>query len=493
MIINHNLPALNTYRQMTTNSTQQSKALEKLSSGLRINRAGDDAAGLAISEKMRAQIRGLDQASRNSQDGISMIQTAEGALSETHDILQRMRELATQAANDTNVSVDRSEIQKEINQLSSEINRIGNTTEFNTQKLLQGDGTDNLTGTGKVVGSTMVSGVDAFVTQEKDTFKLLSGASGDGSITFTIQNQVVTITFNDSGSNGTANGVAYAVTQSGASVNISGAASGTAAGTSGDTAAGIKAALESVIAANSVLAGNWKVSVDQETVTLEAIKGSAADGSGAGGQVKTGGNMTAGVTSGQTQSGTTVAATNAYKEVTGFSGVSGSAVGNLIGKGFTVNGQKIEFYNADNGAYTGSAIGVNLSSVIANSGSGADIVKALVTQAGTKLDGVNITVGTSDSGAFRVTAKAAGKAGNDIEIKDGGAQEAFQATFQVGANKGQSFTIDINDMRSEALGVVKSSAASGFTTTKSVTDGTSSTQKQFALDVSTYDNATNAI
>ncbi len=138
MIINHNIAALNTYRQLNTNSTNTSKALEKLSSGLRINKAGDDAAGLAISEKMRAQIRGLDQASANAQDGISMIQTAEGSLSETQSILQRMRELATQAANDTNTETDRNEIQKEINQLTSEINRIGNTTEFNTQKLLMG-------------------------------------------------------------------------------------------------------------------------------------------------------------------------------------------------------------------------------------------------------------------------------------------------------------------------------------------------------------------
>lgn len=140
MIINHNIAALNTYRQLSTNSINTQKSLEKLSAGLRINKAGDDAAGLAISEKMRAQIRGLDQASRNAQDGISMIQTAEGGLNEAHSILQRMRELANQAANDTNVNIDRNEIQKEINQLTSEINRIGNTTEFNTQKLLNGGG-----------------------------------------------------------------------------------------------------------------------------------------------------------------------------------------------------------------------------------------------------------------------------------------------------------------------------------------------------------------
>ncbi len=138
MRINHNIAALNTYRQLSNNNVQGNKALEKLSSGLRINKAGDDAAGLAISEKMRAQIRGLDQASRNAQDAISLIQTAEGGLNETHSILQRMRELATQAASDTNVDIDREEIQKEINQLTSEINRIGNTTEFNTMKLLNG-------------------------------------------------------------------------------------------------------------------------------------------------------------------------------------------------------------------------------------------------------------------------------------------------------------------------------------------------------------------
>ncbi|NOU99473.1 flagellin N-terminal helical domain-containing protein [Paenibacillus planticolens] len=139
MRINHNIAAQNTHRQLAGNTAAAGKSLEKLSSGLRINRAGDDAAGLAISEKMRAQIRGLDQAQRNAQDSISLIQTAEGALTETHSILQRMKELATQAANDTNTADDRGEIQKEINQLTAEINRIGNTTEFNTKKLLNGD------------------------------------------------------------------------------------------------------------------------------------------------------------------------------------------------------------------------------------------------------------------------------------------------------------------------------------------------------------------
>jgi len=139
MIINHNLNAMNAHRNMSFNTTNSGKAMEKLSSGLRINRAGDDAAGLAISEKMRGQIRGLDQASRNAQDGISLIQTAEGALNETHSILQRMRELAVQSSNDTNTQTDREELQKEVTELTSEISRIANNTEFNTKTLMNGD------------------------------------------------------------------------------------------------------------------------------------------------------------------------------------------------------------------------------------------------------------------------------------------------------------------------------------------------------------------
>ncbi|PPK45259.1 flagellin [Clostridium algidicarnis] len=138
MIINHNMGAMNANRMMGINQANAGKSMEKLSSGLRINRAGDDAAGLAISEKMRGQIRGLDQAAANAQDAISLTQTAEGALSETHSILQRMRELAVQSSTDTNTSDDRNKIQSEVDQLAKEITRISNTTEFNTQNLLAG-------------------------------------------------------------------------------------------------------------------------------------------------------------------------------------------------------------------------------------------------------------------------------------------------------------------------------------------------------------------
>ncbi len=139
MRINNNVMALNAHRQLGMNQAGAAKSMEKLSSGFRINRAGDDAAGLAISEKMRGQIRGLKQASRNAQDGISLIQTAEGALNESHAILQRMRELAVQSSTDTNEGTDRGEIQKEINQLADELSRISNDTEFNKKTLLNGD------------------------------------------------------------------------------------------------------------------------------------------------------------------------------------------------------------------------------------------------------------------------------------------------------------------------------------------------------------------
>jgi len=149
MVVQHNLQAMNTNRQLGITTGQQAKSTEKLSSGYKINRAGDDAAGLAISEKMRSQIKGLDKASTNAEDGISAVQVAEGALNEVHSILQRMNELATQAANDTNTTADRSQIKLEIDQLASEINRISSTTQFNTMNLLDG----NFTGKNLQVGA----------------------------------------------------------------------------------------------------------------------------------------------------------------------------------------------------------------------------------------------------------------------------------------------------------------------------------------------------
>ena len=155
MVVQHNLSAMNTNRQMGTVTSALSKSTEKLSSGYRINRAADDAAGLSISEKMRSQIRGLNKASSNAEDGISLIQVAEGALNESHSILQRMNELATQAANDTNTSSDRSAIQQELTQLTSELDRIYSTTQFNTMNLLDGDFTGKSLQVGALSGQVI--------------------------------------------------------------------------------------------------------------------------------------------------------------------------------------------------------------------------------------------------------------------------------------------------------------------------------------------------
>ncbi|MFC4025217.1 flagellin [Oceanobacillus longus] len=189
MIINHNISALNAHRQLGANQGATQNSLEKLSSGLAINKAGDDAAGLAISEKMRGQIRGLEQASNNSQDAISLIQTAEGALNETHSILQRMRELAVQSSNGTNTDDDRTALNDEAQKLKEEITRIGTQTEFNTQKLLDGTfGTNvnqNITDTtaldtAGVATITTSGGLAAGANGATETYDIVANATDDG-------------------------------------------------------------------------------------------------------------------------------------------------------------------------------------------------------------------------------------------------------------------------------------------------------------------------
>ncbi|MBA4532155.1 flagellin [Brevibacillus sp. 7WMA2] len=206
MRINHNVSALNTHRQLGVNTGASGKNLEKLSSGLRINRAGDDAAGLAISEKMRGQIRGLEMASKNAQDGISLIQTAEGALTETHSILQRMRELAVQASSDTNEGVDRQKLQAEVDELSKEINRISTDTEFNNQKVLDGSFEDKTFHIGANQGQSIklsindMSNSELGVTgfQSKETAVATDIKIGNTSEdTFTVQLKAITTNNND--------------------------------------------------------------------------------------------------------------------------------------------------------------------------------------------------------------------------------------------------------------------------------------------------------
>ena len=196
MVVQHNLSAMNTSRQMNSVSSAMSKSTEKLSSGYKINRAGDDAAGLSISEKMRSQIRGLNKAASNAQDGISLVQVAEGALNETHSILQRMNELATQAANDTNTSVDRTAIKAEIDQLTNEIDRIQSTTQFNSMNLLDGTFSSKQLQVGALKGQSIgvsIAKMSASKLNLKQDNMKVSSFSAAGTAMKTIQGAIKTV------------------------------------------------------------------------------------------------------------------------------------------------------------------------------------------------------------------------------------------------------------------------------------------------------------
>jgi flagellin len=245
MRINNNIMAMNTFRQYSINTSNSANSTEKLSSGYRINRAGDDAAGLAISEKMRAQIRGLNMASKNSQDAISLVQTAEGALTETHSILQRMRELATQSASDTNDSdvVDRDALNEEFQALKSEINDIANKTAFNGKKLLDGsfgqtsavDYVDAATTLDQGQNGITKISVSGFTTSETVSVAYAAG-TGDYSMTRTVNGVAETMTINESVLGATTGGTLSFSFSDGASVTIEGVAEATAGDWAGDLA-----------------------------------------------------------------------------------------------------------------------------------------------------------------------------------------------------------------------------------------------------------------
>src|SRR5699024_10737908 len=417
MRINHNIAALNTYRQLGNANNAQQASMEKLSSGLRINNASDDAAGLAISEKMRGQIRGLEQAETNAQDGISMIQTAEGALNETHSILQRMRELATQAANDTNTETDRNEIQKEINQLTSEINRIGNTTEFNTQSLLNG-------------GVTEVS-----VTE--DTASVAGTGASFGNFNINTHSQ--------SGTPGTPGVYEIELTSnvsSGETITVGGVSltegSDFTAGADTDaTASAIATALGSE-GTFSATASSGVITLTESTASGSDI--SASDFSG-GGSAGTPGEYTFDIGS-NVQAGETI----------------------NIGDVTLTEGNEFSL-GADDEA-TASAIA-------------------------SALDSEGTYSATSTGTSIQITETTA--SGNDVPEVTIGTGNGFEATFQVGANEGQSMSIKIEDMRAAALGLTGQAGTGNFNDSNNVTDGTNNDTVEAALDVSTHESAAEAI
>lgn len=410
MIINHNMNALNAHRNMNVNNTAAGKSMEKLSSGLRINRAGDDAAGLAISEKMRGQIRGLTQASRNASDGISMIQTAEGALNETQNILQRMRELSVQSSNDTNTSEDRASIQKEIEQLTEEIDRIGNNTEFNTQSLLKGDGSTKLESSGIVIPK-MEAGTDTTTTEVNVKITAKAGNNAQG-VNLKINAEVI-------------------------KADVTGQANATAE----ENASELADKLQEEIEKNDLLKGQYKVTVKGADITIEALKG--GDFEGAKGTIEVvskthidAPNLTAGKTDVATAASVTI-------DLTGME----AKKDNLYGTGITIGNTQIEFYDASEGQYNGNAVGVDISSVADDE----ELVKAIIKQAGNKIEGATISVG-ADAEKLLISSTTKG-ANSTVNVEDGAKNDGFEATFQVGANSNQTISISIGDMRADALGV----------------------------------------
>lgn len=416
MIINHNMNALNAHRNMNVNNTAAGKSMEKLSSGLRINRAGDDAAGLAISEKMRGQIRGLTQASRNASDGISMIQTAEGALNESQNILQRMRELSVQSSNDTNTAADRQSIQKEIEQLTEEIDRIGNNTEFNTQSLLKGDGSTKLEGTGVNIAA-ITPGTDKTTDEVKVKITAVAG--------------------------NTAQKVDVEINGETIKVDVTGAQGGT---TNTENAQSIAEQLQAGIDSSDTLKGQYKVSVTGADVFIEAVKGGEFEGSK--GNIKLG-TPTA-LAAQAVTTGKTNAATAAKVDLSLGTLVAAAQAGDLNGKGMTLGNTQIEFYDARKGAYEGKSIGVDISGV----NDAETFANAIINQTQGKIEGASIDVLGKPGAITGLVVSSTQKGANStVNVEDGAKNEGFEATFQVGANSNQTISISIGDMRAEALGV----------------------------------------
>ncbi|MCM3443752.1 flagellin N-terminal helical domain-containing protein [Metabacillus halosaccharovorans] len=482
MRINHNIAALNTYRQLGAANAGQSKSMEKLSSGLRINRAGDDAAGLAISEKMRGQIRGLDMASKNAQDGISLIQTAEGALNETHSILQRMRELSVQAANGTATDSDREALQDELNQLTSEINRIGNTTEFNTQKLLNGgiDSTGGVNITDATSASIELTNAlstaalqtvgTVSITVDNQTFDL-SGATlemGLGTSTTAVETEDINEFIQELG-NKTSGGVKLSdlvdITNENGTLKFTAKSEGSTSSIQ-FTAAGDDTALGLATASDSSL-------VTGDSTTME----------------RAGLESTTSLTSGDI----TIAANSTFKINVG----SESAVTVTLKEGKTYDTLNTDPNVAQsamqdlikdiNAALQDAGLDGKVTAALSNddnvqfiSESGVDL--KLSDGAGTPLNAIGFAT------ADLTTVK------NVEQVVGPGAQgSGFSTSFQIGANTGQSMSLTINDMRSAALGITGNAGQAGFTATNSVTNGTNDIKAEAALNVSTIDGASKAI
>ena len=419
MVVQHNMSAMNANRMLSGVSSAQSKSTEKLSSGYRINRAADDAAGLSISEKMRGQIRGLNQASTNAQDGISLIQTAEGALNEQHSILQRMRELSVQASNGTETNEDREAVQNEIEQLQSELTRISDTTEFNTMKLLDGSQSGSkvqvsVSKSAATGATTKNAEVQQVNTSAEAVDKLAKGSSVTYSVTVLDKNNntstaSVTITNNNK----------KLTDQDGNELVTAKADEADAE----ETAAAIAKALS-----NTSLGDKFDIAADgTQKITL-----TTKDASDAANSVLISVNGAAGKLATANPTGS-----EAYTTINAAIG-SYDGTGNIEDKIFTVNGEKFAY--VDDPAKLGDDY--------------KDVNYVKVAQAG--------TVGNDDADAMAalissktgINAKANAAT---VDLKPSATATGKGIELQIGANEGQTMNFTLDDMSADALGVAGNS------------------------------------
>ena len=459
MRINHNIPALNAHRLLTGNTNKSTKVLERLSSGKRINRAADDAAGMAISEKMKAQVRGLRKASQNTLDGISLIQTAEGAMNEVHSMLQRMRELAVQAANGAMTDEDRKSVQDEINQLTSEINRIANGTEFNTRKLLRGNSNpDSHTTVHRMsTGSpAQITGLELLA--DDDVANLGDLKSQQLSIWVNGEERSVNLNKLDgSTENSTRANLLEALNNA---MGDLGEANFRDDGTLEIRTTSIGGASELKITGTDDILKDLFGEIDPDDPDPLRETGEAEKDLG-----RAKGSFL-------------------FKEMP------------EIGSTLTIGGQKIEFFDSSVGPYTGSNRPIDINGKgLATGDDTTDLVKIV---ASLGFEGVQMRVDENLSTRLIIESKVEGFAGQAIFLE--GTPGEFVTNLQIGPNQGQGFRLEVGDIRATKLGI-SSATPDGNTGVKGaafrgvieVTDGLSEGTIEYALDLSTEDKATAAI
>jgi len=462
MRIQHNLNAMNSLRQLGANNTNTGKNLEKLSSGYRINRAGDDAAGLAISEKMRGQIRGLEQASSNAQDGISLMQTAEGALNETTSIVQRLRELSVQASNDTNTDDDKVAIQKEVSQLKEEIDRIGNTTEFNTTKLIDGSigakkapGVDNAAVISNGVGvatSSKLTGTVAFnAAAGKKIADITTGAVADAfdAATQTIKVDGASIDFKMTTAElqataGDTTGSAFATLLQ-TKINEGIDTYNQTYGKSIDKVSVTNDASNNISIQSGTTGAPSSISVDVATTAAGNLWEIAGMNVGTAATLSGAGQLDGAFTTAGAANVSAIAATDTM-DVTIDGKTIKATLANVAGGTYDATTNKDMTTFAANLAKDINA-GITAYNATVPTEDKIDAISvsvkdgAVVVQSGSDKASSSIKFDNSDA------AKLLGVAGQSSATQGGGVE------FQIGANSGQSMKITIGDMRSEALGI----------------------------------------